>query len=286
MENRIAQKMDLIQDTFLRIQDVFFKTPDWRGDIKDLVEANLEFRSIAYESASMSIALDDLKQNNQLANWLEFVNTVGKAHATQVHVGLGWAFAQTLTPPTDYLPLFHPMQRYRVLDGYGYYESLFRRRRSIIHHLKLNLTDATGSGALDQGIGRGTWYLNKGDFAATKEMIAGFQPERHNDLYRGLGIAIAYVGGATEETLKQIIDAAGNFKAQLATGAAMALISRNKAGYITNDAELVCKVFSGKSAAEVLKLDAEINSAIASTDSDAYSKWLINLENALVSSLN
>jgi hypothetical protein len=50
----------------------FLKTPDWRGDIKDLVEANVEFRSIAYESASMSIALDDLKQNNQLANWLEF----------------------------------------------------------------------------------------------------------------------------------------------------------------------------------------------------------------------
>jgi hypothetical protein len=278
VENRIAQKMDLIQDTFLRIQDIFFKAPDWRGDIKDLVEANVEFRSIAYESASMSIALDDLKQNNQLANWLEFVNTMGKAHATQVHVGLGWAFAQTLTPPMDYLPLFHPMQRYRVLDGYGYYESLFRRRRSIMHHLKLNLGDATASGALDQGIGRGTWYLNKGDFAATKEMIAGFQPERHNDLYRGLGIAIAYVGGATEETLMQIIAAAGNFKTQLATGAAMALISRHKAGYITNDAELACKVFSGKSAAEVIKANETITAAINTEANDAYLTWITGIE--------
>lgn len=267
--------MDTIQDTFLRIQDIFFKSPDWDANIKDLVETPAEFRSIAYESASMSIALDDLKKNNELVNWFKFLE-VSQAHSTQVHVGLGWAMAQLLINPADSLPILEPVQGYRVLDGYGYYESLFRRRRSIMHHLKLNLADTTASAALDQGIGRGTWYLNKGDFKATQEMIAGFQPERHADLYRGLGIAIAYVGGGTEEQLQQIITAGGGFKNELATGAAMALISRYKAGYLTPDAELTCQVFSGKSAAEIVAIDSRIKAAITESN-NPYEKWITGL---------
>ncbi|HLP22396.1 MAG TPA: DUF1702 family protein, partial [Chitinophagales bacterium] len=243
MENSVVQKMDSIQDTFLRIQDVFFQSPDWRANIKDLHDSNLEFRSIAYESASMSIALLDLKEGNQLRNWLEFLNEVAHAHATQVHVGLGWALAQSLTPPMDYLPLLEPMQRYRVLDGYGYYEGIFRRRRSIINHLKLKLPDATASGALDQGIGRSLWYNSKGDITAAKTTLETFAPERHADLWRGLGIAIAYVGGCNEETLRNIFIAAGTYQKQLATGAAMALISRHYAGFVSADTESVCTVW-------------------------------------------
>ena len=277
-ENTITQKMDAIQNTFLRVQDIFFEAPDWKRHVAELESADIEFRSIAYESASMSIALDDLKQGEQLTNWLQFLNEAAPAHDTQVHVGLGWAFAQTLKNPIAYLPELNPMMRYRVLDGYGYYEGIFRRRRSIINHLKLQVEDTVASGALDQGIGRSIWYLNKGIIDDAKTMIEDFAAERHKDLWRGLGIAIAYVGGCDEQTLQEIFSKSDSYKTQLATGAVMALVSRDAAKYISADTELACKIFCNKPAEQILELNYSIKSKLDLNADDAYAKWISELE--------
>lgn len=274
----VEAKMEIIQNAFLRVHDMFFTSPDWKQNVAELESANIEFRSIAYESASMSIALDDFKHGEQLTNWLQFLNQVATPHATQVHVGLGWALAQNLKNPIAYLPELNPMMRYRVLDGYGYYEGIFRRRRSILNHLKLQVEDTVASSALDQGLGRSIWYLNKGVFDDAKTMIEGFAPDRQNDLWRGLGIAIAYVGGCDENYLKEIFEKAGEHKTQLATGAAMALVSRHYANYISNDTELVCKVFCSKSSEEIILLNEGLRSSLDLNADDAYKKWIEKLE--------
>lgn len=274
----VEQKMETIQNTFLHVQDIFFESPDWKRHVAELESTDIEFRSIAYESASMSIALEDLKQGEQLTNWLQFLNEVASHHATQVHVGLGWAFSQTLKNPIVYLPELNPMMRYRVLDGYGYYEGIFRRRRSIINHLKLQVEDTIASSALDQGIGRSIWYLNKGNIADAKAMIEGFAVERHKDLWRGLGIAIAYVGGCNEETLQEIFTKADSYKTQLTTGAVMALVSRDAAKYITADTELVCNVWCKQIPEQILEINCCIKSELDLSAADAYSNWLSELE--------
>ena len=276
--NSVEGKMDTIQNTFLHVQDIFFESPDWKRHVAELESTAIEFRSIAYESASMSIALEDLKQGEKLTNWFQFLNEAALTHATQVHVGLGWAFAQTMKNPMHYLPKLHPMMRYRVLDGYGYYEGIFRRRRSIINHLKLQVEDAVASAALDQGIGRSIWYLNKGIIEDAKTMIEGFALERHKDLWRGLGIAIAYVGGCDEELLHQIFSKTDSYKTQLATGAVMALVSRDSAKYISPGTELACKVWCQQSAEQILELNYSIKSKLDLNAADAYNNWLCQLE--------
>ncbi len=279
-ENSVQHKMDTIQNTFLRVQDIFFESPDWKRHVVELESSDIEFRSIAYESASMSIALEELKQGEQLTNWFQFLNEAAAAHATQVHVGLGWAFAQQLKNPIAYLPELNPMMRYRVLDGYGYYEGIFRRRRSIINHLKLQVEDPVASAALDQGLGRSIWYLNKGVIDDAKTMIESFAVERHKDLWRGLGIAIAYVGGCNEEILQEISSKTDSFKPQLATGAVMALVSRSSANYISPDTELACKVWSKQNAEQILELNYSVKSKLDLNAVDAYSNWVSELEKA------
>ncbi len=274
----VQGKMDAIQNNFLHVQDIFFESPNWKQHVAELEAADIEFRSIAYESASMSIVLEDLKQGEQLTNWFQFLNESASAHATQVHVGLGWAFAQALKNPMPYLSELHPMMRYRVLDGYGYYEGIFRRRRSIINHLKLEAADAIASAALDQGLGRSIWYLNKGIIDDAKTMIEGFAIGRQKDLWRGLGIAIAYVGGCDEDTLGEIFSKADSFKTQLATGAAMALVSRDSAKYISTDTELACKVWCKQDAEQILELNNAIKSKLDLQSDDAYEKWISELE--------
>lgn len=277
-ESLFTQKMDTIQNTFLGVQDIFFQSTDWKQHVAELESTDIEFRSIAYESASMSIALDDLKQGEQLTNWFRFLNEAATAHSTQLHVGLGWAFAQALKNPIDYLAELNPMSRYRVLDGYGYYEGIFRRRRSIINHLKLQVEDAVASSAIDQGIGRSIWYLNKGIIDDAKTMIEGFAVERHKDLWRGLGIAIAYVGGCDEELLQEIFSKSDSFKTQLATGAAMALVSRDAAKCISIDTKLVCNVWCKQIPEQVLEINCSIKSKLDLNAADAYNNWIGELE--------
>jgi hypothetical protein len=272
----VQEKMETIQSTFLRVQDMFFESPDWKRHVVELEATHIEFRSIAYESASMSIALEDLKQGEHLTNWFRFLNEAASVHATQVHVGLGWAFAQQLIIPMPYLAELNPILRYRVLDGYGYYEGVFRRRRSIINQLKLEVEDVVASSAFDQGLGRSIWYLNKGIFDDAKSMIEGFAVERQKDLWRGLGIAMAYVGGCSDEQLLDIFSKAEVFKPQLATGALMALVSRNESG--CTSADTIQTVESWWNADDEALQEIINATGKDETQSHAYQNWIDKIE--------
>jgi hypothetical protein len=221
----------------------------------------------------MCVALSDLKSDNQLKRWLEFAQQ-SALHATQVHVGLGWALAQLQMDPLLFISALHPMMRYRVADGYGYYEGIFRKRKSVLSQQKPEWEDATASGAYDQGLGRSMWYLNNGNIEETKKLVERFPVERQRDLWRGLGIAITYVGGCSEEKLLEIVASADTYKNALATGGVMALVSRRVAGYVTDDAAIACRVWCNKSADEAGTLLQPDLLSSSYNLGNAYSSWL------------
>ena len=124
-ERKILQKMEIIQSIFREVQESF-------SEKTKLNNYEIEFRGIAYEAASMNIAGIDVKTYNELKDWYKFLDENGTLQATQIHVGLGWAIAQKEIITSTILPNLEPMMRYRVLDGYGYYEGIFRKRKSIL----------------------------------------------------------------------------------------------------------------------------------------------------------
>lgn len=241
MGNTPAQKMEIIQTIFRDVQDNFPDSYTLKTLAEKLDSYEIEFRSIAYEAASFCIGLTDLETASDLRTWKSFLNEIGKPHSTQIHVGLGWAFAQKQIDPTSFFSQLEPMMRYRVLDGYGYYEGIFRRRKSILNQQKLETEDEVASGAYDQGLGRSLWYSNLAKIDEVKITIEKFPAERRKDLWRGLGIAIAYVGGCTEEMVKEIFEKAGDYKTDLTDGANRALRSRKESGCISADTELICQ---------------------------------------------
>jgi hypothetical protein len=275
-DNFIAQKMESIQSIFREVQEKDFGEFSITEIADYLNSFDLEFRSIAYEAAAMNLALIDLKQGNKLAVWLMYLKEIGAQHAIQIHVGLGWAFAQEQLNPELFLNKLEPMLRYRVLDGYGYYEGIFRRRKSIINQQAIEIEDATALSAYYQGLGRSIWYSAKGNIDVAKIVINSFPVNRLNDLWRGLGIAITYVGGCSESNLQTIFDTAGNFQIDLATGAAMTLISRDKADSITSDALLTCKMFCSKNADEIFTIAKD------SKTGDDFLQWIKHLENSFI----
>lgn len=270
------EKIQHIQTIFRHVQDSFSDSYTLQTLAENLGNYEIEFRSIAYEAASMCIALQDFKTANELNRWHDFLNE-NSAHATQIHVGLGWALAQNEISPIEFLRQLEPVFGYRVLDGYGYYEGFFRRRKSILNQQQPQWNDSTATGAYNQGLGRSLWYIHNGEIDAAKHALEKFPVERHKDLWRGLGIAIAYVGGCNEKMLREVFIQSGLYKSQLATGAVMALVSRHYANYISDDTSLVCKVWLNKTSEEIILLNENLRSSLNLKADDAYKNWIEKL---------
>lgn len=278
MANTPAQKMEVIQTIFRDVQENF---PD-RYTLQTLAEKldsyEIEFRSIAYEAASFCIALKDLDTTNDLLNWKSFLIELGKPHATQIHVGLGWALAQKHIDPISFLSQLEPMMRYRVLDGYGYYEGIFRRRKSVLSQQKFETKDDVASCAYDQGLGRSLWYSNRGVIDDVKNVIEKFTENRRKDLWRGVGIAVVYVGGCSEEMLKDILQNGGANKKVLLVGAAMALISRHRIVPLETQHELVCRCLFKCTVEMFINKVEMLDSELAKSPSASYTKLLEEIE--------
>lgn len=271
----IQQKMESIKSIFQQVQGIEISNDNWQVVFGQLNTTDAEFRSIAYEAAAMNAALKDLEQGGELNLWLHLATSAEAVpHLTQIHVGLGWALAQQQVVPAPYLPQLNPIMRYRVLDGYGYYEGMFRRRKSIVNKQVSEFLSGTALNAYYQGLGRCMWYLNNGDVDATVSMLQSMEGDYQDDLWRGLGIAVSYVGGTDKSILDDILTKADTHKAELLTGAVLVAISRTNAGNVVNDTELVCHTWLQQSVNQIVTQYKPGNN----TAENAYDKWLLEIE--------
>jgi hypothetical protein len=280
-EKEISFRIEKIKTIFQTAKDISSTEKDLKQLIDHLETTELEFRSIAYEGASMAIALKDFEKDDTLNTWHTF-NEKASDHAAQTHAGLGWAIAQQNSSPLPFLESLAPLLRFRVLDGCGYYDGIFRQRQSIkAQKFPEELTD-TMLKAYDQGIGRSLWYASKGDVKKLEELISGFAPIRHSSLWIGIGVACAYVGGCDESLLNTLLLSSQTYQAQLATGAALAARARVQANAITKDIELACRIWCHSSVQEAMlfTVGAEPDSSVNAND--CYFLWLSQIEKKLL----
>ncbi len=216
-----------------------------------LVHSDAYFRSVAYEGAAMGLALRDSANNDAtFSEWSAFAANEGALHTVQVHIGLGWALAEKDAPlklpagctDTD-----------AVLDGYGYYFGLLRRRPTVRQQTIPETISPVLLPAFDRGLGRSLWYISKGDLELLLQMMAAFDPARQPNLWRGVGIASTYVGGCSHEQLAALWTAANHHQTQLADGAKRVAKSRIKAHTSLVEVEKVCQQWLGIAALEAAK---------------------------------
>jgi len=202
------------------------------------------FRSIAYESASMSIAVKSFEANNSLENWHPFSDGIAKNHRAQVYIGLGWAIAkQNLLFGAIVSKFDNALQCY-VADGCGYYDGSFRQRQTILSQQLPVYLAVTLLPLYDQGVGRSLWYTYNADVDRIKNKVETFSAGRQPLLWKGIGIAVAYMGGCDDKLLKDIFESAGGCTVQLAEGAALAVKSRAEANATTNDTEHCARLWT------------------------------------------
>lgn len=269
--------MENIQSIFREVQQSFSDTEPVGELIARLNVYEPEFRSVAFEAAAMCVALNYFLKGNSLLSWKEFLKLSGGKHNTQIHIGMGWALAQQAAEPTAYLKECPPMMRYRLMDGYGYYEGIFRKRKTIISRQAPDWNDETAKSAYDQGLGRSIWYLNGGKPKEVQQMMEGFEERRMRDLWRGLGIALCYVGGVDEHIIYKIKSAAGKYLPQFSAGVLMAAASRVEADSVNQDTKVVATRVCNKTPQELWK-ESNVIKTNLETDENAYAKWIEALE--------
>ncbi|MFI6044686.1 DUF1702 family protein [Nocardia sp. NPDC051321] len=206
-------------------------------------------QGFAYEGAGMGLAALDLvfPWRNRLA---EFVAGPGASHIYPIYVGVGLAYARLRRAPEARLAQLDPVLGWVTADGYGFHEAFFHRRRYVDRHrVPTHLTEYARR-LFDQGVGRALWFSSGAVVARVTLSINGFQPDRHADLWSGVGLAAAYGGGTGAAELHDLLAKAQPYAAVLARGAAIAAWGRHQAGNAAPHTDLACQIFAERSAAQ------------------------------------
>jgi len=282
--SNVSERMDYIQQLFLTVGVQLENKTSLDEVIAFLETEPPEYRSVAYESASFEIALENLKLNQHLDRWIEFRNLCAKQHTFHIDIGLGWAFAKTGIPPDPYIVAMQSMVKWMVFDGLGYYYGLFKGRSTLKNkQVPVGIEDDSLHG-FDQGLGRRLWYMAKGNVDELNKLVENFPVSRHPDLFRGIGIACGYVGGSDTHELLWLKAIAGEYHHQLQLGIVLAAISRIASETISEHLNLACVIICNKTVDE-LKITVRkmaTNFFYLYNSSSGNQQWLTQLESELL----
>src|SRR6478609_9132023 len=198
-----------VENQLERIQNVFQQAlyiSTEKGDLviqEHLKNIDQEFRAVAFEGVAMGLATKDFSDGT-LQRWRSFMRASDQSYTPHVHVGLGWAIAKRKLSSLFFLDTLNSLMLYRVLDGCGCYDGIFKQIQTIHNKVRPEYIEADNVDAYDQGIGRSMWSICKGDSEKISNLIQGFPPLRQPDLWRGVGIACSFVGGCSESTLNAL----------------------------------------------------------------------------------
>ena len=284
--NKILQRIEKIRSIFLDTQLFYAKDDDMDSLIAFLENTAIEFRSIAYESASMAIAIKGLENNQDMKAWLYYASVPARAHKAQVYIGLGWAIAKLNLPFLSVVEKIESRFYHRVADGCGYYDGSFRQRQTVMSQQLPDNLPAAVMPIYDQGVGRSLWYTCNADINKIRSKIESFPQNRQADLWRGIGCAVAYVGGYDENTLITLLEYAGINRIQLACGAALAARSRREANTITTDTDHCSQLWFHLTAGEVNLFSVEMIDPATVENEAVYLNWIMQIEEGLANSLS
>ena len=128
----LAKRLQIIQGIFSSSCQEALKDQDFSQLAHKLNETAPEFIAVAFEAASMGLALLDQTTPWKKSRWQTLLEEYGQAHVYSMHLGLGMALAKLdIAIDHDTLNSFNPLFRYLIVDGYGFYLGYFDAQKYI-----------------------------------------------------------------------------------------------------------------------------------------------------------
>ena len=207
----------------------------------------LELRGYAYEGAAMGLTgLDCFLPWKK--NLKAYMDGPGAAHIYMVHIGAGEALARLRQKPEPFIArLENRVLCWLVMDGYGFHEGFFSRKRYINEQVVQYHISSYARRIFDQGLGRSIWFSAGANVNRIASIIATFPEARQTDLWVGVGVGCTYVGGVDRAAIETLYTSAGPYRPQLAMGASVVAKGRQRAGNLVPHTELACEILCGLS---------------------------------------
>ncbi|HEX4952500.1 MAG TPA: DUF1702 family protein [Thermoanaerobaculia bacterium] len=254
-------------------------------DLADL-EARLgsvprERLGFAYEGAAMAVALLDAVQPWRRAQLPAFLAGPSAPHVYLAYVGIGWAIARLPLGRERRLLALDPVLRWLAIDGWGFHEAFFHPQRAVYRQAVPSRFQGYARRAFDHGVGRSLWFVEGAGAERIAATIGRFAPERHSDLWSGVGLASAYAGGVPRTELERLRSLAGAHLPALAQGVVFANKARMVADNVTPETALACDVFCGLDPEAVLELNDELGESLPpDAEIPAYEVWRRRIQEA------
>jgi hypothetical protein len=248
----------------------------------DLVDAAL--RGFAYEGATMALTVRDAMAAGRGRRARELLSGPGRPHTFLTYIGIGFAMARLPRPlwrgvlPDLTGTPYYPTMSWLAVDGYGFDRAYFDTETVVTRQLRPAPYPWRGRAdyfphAVDQGIGRALWFIHGGVPQPVAAALRAFAPERHADLWSGVGLAATFAGGCDEAGLRRLHEDAGEHWDQLAQGAVFAAKARHFSGFVTEHTSVALHALAGLSVPAAAALADDVSLAeVAGGDPD-YECW-------------
>jgi hypothetical protein len=240
----------------------------------------IDLVGFAHEGAAMALTLLDQLMPLRRSRWRRLADAAAN-HIYLTHVGAGWGLARMHRKRIPTYLRSEPLLRPLLYDGFGFHEGFFHVAKTIRQRKRPRLRERGATRAFDQGVGRSLWFVECADAGRIANTIAAFELERHADLWSGIGLAAAYAGCASRETLEALAAAAAGFEQHVAQGVAFAARARQRAENLTQATELAANVFCDVDAATAAAVAEEAARGLPDDGSyDTYECWRARIRDA------
>lgn len=222
--------------------------------IPRLESIELGMRSYAYEGAAMGLTSMDcfLPWKNSLN---AYIAGPGSPHVYMVHIGAGEALALMHRKPEPFIARMEDrVLCWLVMDGYGFNKGFFARTRYVERQEIPAYLSNYARRIFDQGVGRSLWFTEGADVQRITATIARFPQSRQPDLWAGIGVACAYVGGIEYSAIVALQRAADPYIAYLAMGVAVVAKGRQRAGNPVPHTDMACETLWGITSTETAQV--------------------------------
>ncbi len=247
----MRRRLELVGEIFLAGFNRALVEDDGAALAASVARIDPAHRGFAVEGAAMGSAIADalMLGGGRLRAWMARNDA---DYTYLAHVGAGWALGRVPWRRSAILKHRDPVHGWLVFDGLGFHDTYFHT--SWILRGRRRERRGYAGRVYDQGIGRALWFVAGGNIASTMDALRRFDADRHPDLWSGLGLALAYAGGASPHDLRRATVAAGPFRANLAQGAAFGAEAHARARYIPPHTREAVSLLTGRDAEAAVRL--------------------------------
>lgn len=277
-DTRAGQRLETVISTVTKGCHMTLRDSRPEALVSRLKEVEPELRGFAYEGAGTGLTAMDcfLPWKNRTK---AFLDGPGAPYIYAIHIGAGLALARLRRKPEAFLARLDPVMCWMAVDGYGFHEGFFKRKRYIEQQEIPQHLSNYGRRVFDHGMGRSIWFLAGARVERVTAIITSFPATRQADLWSGIGLACGYTGGVSRADIESLQQASGSCKFQLAVGTAIAANARHRAGSPAPYAELACEVLCGTSSkAAAHMVDVALQNLPIGGLEPAYKIWRQRLE--------